>query len=598
MKIKQWIFPLLVVLVCALWMASKTRVPVNAPGEMNIHGFGRLPVVYQGRLKPFDTLARNGLIVLSNKQTFVDATGKRQPAIRWLLDALSHAPATFEHKVFRIDNIRVLDKLGLKRREGYLYSINDFREGINGLDEDNKRIISLEPDQRDAFDNKVIEFSEKIELYRRFTESHRLLPVGNKEQIQAEIQRQQMLTRMAIPYSVPPQNEGEEWQPFMRAALSSLVGKENKPVQHLAKMLDAYQQGDVQTFNASLEEYQTLLTKMALPKTEHLDFEIFFNHFEPFYHAAVLYLFVFLLGCFSWLGWSKHFNRAAFLLLAFTAVIHTWALFARIALSGYPPVTNLYSSAIFIGWGCVLLGLVLEVVYKIGVGNLVASLAGFATLLIAHFLAGDGDTMEMMQAVLDTKFWLATHVTTVTLGYTATYFAGGLAMLYIIRGVFTTTLDKGTETILARMIYGVVCFALLLSFVGTVLGGLWADDSWGRFWGWDPKENGALMIVMWNAVILHARWGGLIRGRGLAVMAVFGNIITTWSWFGVNQLGVGLHAYGFMESTVWNIFLFVTSQIILMGIALIPQTSWRSYSKAGSGADPKSLQDLEPAPAD
>ena len=99
------------------------------------------------------------------------------------------------------------------------------------------------------------------------------------------------------------------------------------------------------------------------------------------------------------------------------------------------------------------------------------------------------------------------------------------------------------------MLYGTLCFAIFFSFVGTVLGGLWADDSWGRFWGWDPKENGALMIVLWNALVLHARWGGMVKGRGLATLAVGGNIVTTWSYFGVNELGVGLHAYGASESS-------------------------------------------------
>ena len=100
---------------------------------------------------------------------------------------------------------------------------------------------------------------------------------------------------------------------------------------------------------------------------------------------------------------------------------------------------------------------------------------------------------------------------------------------------------------IARMTYGTLCFAIFFSFVGTVLGGLWADDSWGRFWGWDPKENGALMIVAWNALVLHARWGGLVGDRGLAMLAVWGNAVTAWSFFGVNELGKGLHSYGFTE---------------------------------------------------
>ena len=167
------------------------------------------------------------------------------------------------------------------------------------------------------------------------------------------------------------------------------------------------------------------------------------------------------------------------------------------------------------------------------------SLIGFGTLVIAHHLSLGGDTLEMMRAVLDSNFWLSTHVVTVTTGYASTFLAGFLAIIYILRGVLTRSLDRPTADALARMVYGIVCFATFFSFVGTVLGGIWADQSWGRFWGWDPKENGALIIVLWNAVILHCRWAGIVRQRGLMALAVFGNIVTAWSWFGTNMLGVG-----------------------------------------------------------
>jgi ABC-type transport system involved in cytochrome c biogenesis permease subunit len=246
-------------------------------------------------------------------------------------------------------------------------------------------------------------------------------------------------------------------------------------------------------------------------------------------------------------------------------------------LEGRPPVTNLYSSAIFIGWAAVILGMVLEKIYRDGIGCVVASFAGFVTLIIAHNLALSGDTMEMMRAVLDTNFWLATHVVTVTLGYASTFVAGFLAIIYILRGVFTTTLSESTAKSLARMVYGIVCFATLFSFVGTVLGGIWADQSWGRFWGWDPKENGALLIVLWNATILHARWGGLVRERGLMNLAVFGNIVTSFSWFGVNMLGIGLHSYGFTDAAFKWLILFIGSQVAIILLGLLPQKLWRSF---------------------
>jgi ABC-type transport system involved in cytochrome c biogenesis permease subunit len=186
----------------------------------------------------------------------------------------------------------------------------------------------------------------------------------------------------------------------------------------------------------------------------------------------------------------------------------------------------------------------------------------------------------MMIAVLDTNFWLATHVTCVTFGYTATFVAGFFGIMYVIQGVFTRRLDADLRRSLSQMIYGIVCFATLLSFTGTVLGGIWADQSWGRFWGWDPKENGALLIVIWNALVLHARWCGLVKQRGMAVLAIAGNIVTAWSWFGTNQLGVGLHAYGFNEHLKDGLRWFWLSQLVLIGIGSMPLSRWRSFAPA------------------
>jgi cytochrome c biogenesis factor len=141
---------------------------------------------------------------------------------------------------------------------------------------------------------------------------------------------------------------------------------------------------------------------------------------------------------------------------------------------------------------------------------------------------------------------------------------------------------------LAKMIYGVTCFAVLLSFVGTVLGGIWADESWGRFWGWDPKENGALMIVIWTALVLHARWAGIVKARGLANLAIFGNCVTAWSWFGTNLLGVGLHTYGFMQGAMFWLLVFVMSQLAIIGIGCLPWNAWSAPVQAPPTPPPPS----------
>ena len=323
--------------------------------------------------------------------------------------------------------------------------------------------------------------------------------------------------------------------------------------------------------------------------------EFFYNQFQPFIKATALYIVTFILGCVFWFSRSRVLHRSAALLLGLAFLLHTAGLLFRMLLEGRPPVTNLYSSAVFVGWGAVCLGVALEWFYRNGMGMVTAAIVGFVTQIIAHNLSLGGDTMEMMRAVLDTNFWLATHVV-VDHARLLRHLRGRVprASSTSCCGVLTPlALDAGApaqHARLAKMVYGIVCFATLFSFIGTVLGGIWADQSWGRFWGWDPKENGALIIVLWNALILHARWGGLVRERGLMNLAIFGNIVTSLSWFGVNMLGIGLHSYGFMDAAFKWLMLFVASQLLLMGLSLLPLRyclSFRSNAKAVIGPAPE-----------
>lgn len=363
-------------------------------------------------------------------------------------------------------------------------------------------------------------------------------------------------------------------------------------------MLDSYRAEDIEGFNKNLVEYRNLIDNFdheaedeaLLAKT---GFEAFYNRFGAFNLASWLYVFAGVLAALGWLFLPQVFQRAAFWTIATVFLIHTAALVGRIYISGRPPVTNLYSSAIFIGWSVVFGSLILEWISKLGVANIVGAASGFLTLRIASNLASDGDTFVVLEAVLDTQFWLATHVVCITLGYATTYLAGLLGALYVGLGVFTPTLSRNVGKEIIRMTYGVLCFATFFSFVGTVLGGLWADDSWGRFWGWDPKENGALIIVLWNALVIHARWGRLVQDRGVAILSVLGNAVVSWSWFGVNELGVGKHAYGFTEGRLAWLALFITSQLLIAGVGTIPRALWMSNRAADD--DSPSDQSVIPA---
>ncbi len=538
------------VVLFAIWFfQSGTRPPKEAATDFQLDAFARLPVKFEGRKKPVDTLARNLLTVLSGKQS-VREEGKKIPAVQWLADSVSGRPEAMDYRVFRIENLDVLSNLGLEERKGFRYSYRELLPTLGKLDAATRSAYAKDDRERDLYDRQAMKVANQVYLFRN---------------VEASFRDAGATFSSSVPL-VPPPVGATRW----RTAATSRDWK---------ALLAAYRNGNAELFNSTLKGYRAVLQSGHPAVLDKLGFEVFYNRLGAFMKSAELYLLVFILSLFGWLFRKEGLLGAARTLMACAFVPHTFAIVARVFLSGYPPVTNLYSSAIFIGWGAVLLGLIMETAFRkrsAGMGNLVGGIAGFATLLIAHFLAGDGDTLEQMRAVLDTRFWLTTHVITISLGYMATFVAGTIGVFYIFSGLFSRRLDPETEEGLYRMMYGITCFALLFSFVGTVLGGLWADDSWGRFWGWDPKENGALLIVLWTAIMLHARYGKMVGHRGFAVMAVGGNIVTAWSWFGVNQLGVGLHSYGFTQSTTFWLLIFVLSQFAVVLLGLVPSRHWKS----------------------
>lgn len=433
----------------------------------------------------------------------------------------------------------------------------------------------------------------------------------------------------ALPSIIPPEKNqpSEAWTNVGSALMSSIenMGSTggrlslNENLQLYAEVQSSYKNGDVEGFNKAVKQLGLYMQELDRPHkaarsewyigklisatfgklVNHFQkpslkakVEYFLNHLDPFACAKGIYMlgFVAALIFVARPKWQASWTSALGLtVLAFA--VHSFGILLRMLLEGRPPVTNLYSSAVFVGWGAILLALFTEVLFRNGLSILGCTLIGFATLMVAHALSLDGDTMAMLQAVLDTNAWLATHVTTVTLGYSATFVAGFLGLVYMLMGITTPYLDRDRRKMLGKVIYGIVCFATLFSFVGTILGGIWADQSWGRFWGWDPKENGALLIVIFNAIILHARWGGMIRERGLVAMVIFGNVITAFSWFGTNLLGVGLHSYGFMEGTFRPLTLFMASQVLLTLTGMfLPEKFWLSYRRSSDGIEsPKAV---------
>jgi ABC-type transport system involved in cytochrome c biogenesis permease subunit len=298
-------------------------------------------------------------------------------------------------------------------------------------------------------------------------------------------------------------------------------------------------------------------------------------HADYFFYAQWIFLVGFVAVALTWVspgsGFEKGSRIAAWGLLGTAIVLAVTGVVIRCLIMQRPPITTLYETILFIGASCALLGLIAESITRRGLGLLVAAISGTACMFLSiQFEASEAtDTLQQLQAVLITNFWLSTHVPMINLGYAASMVAALISMIYFVQrlfGVFRT--GEGDARLLTRVAYGFICAGLFLSLVGTVLGGIWANYSWGRFWGWDPKENGALMIVLMSLVILHARLGGYIREIGLHCCNLILGCIVIFSWFGVNQLGVGLHAYGFTDGTWPKIYAYWISQFLLLGYGL------------------------------
>ncbi len=595
---RKWVVGGVFLLAAALFV--KDLLPPSYPDGWDLGKLASIPVQEGGRIKPLDTIARTSLMMIAGRQSYQDAEGGSHDAVEWFTELVLNPREASRREVFRIDHPDLVGLIGFQNEKRKYFSLAEIAPHLESLREQFAEVPE-ESRLRTSYQKALAKLQNSLTLYDRT--AYILVPppvFGNAEQTYAMVERVlrdaasadpeaedarnarnalqlftgqfEQLAGSSSVQAIPPR-PGEDdmaWQSLGQGLLDALESGTLDPVlTSWADASTAFRNGDAPSFNAAMDSLHGLYSERSGERAAKTGFEYFFNTFSPFYYSMELYVIIFIIAAFSWMGWSRTLAKTAFWLLLIAFAVHTFGMGARIYIQARPPVTNLYSSAIFVSWAAIPLCLYLERRYFNGIASAAAALMGFATLIIAHHLSFSGDTLEMMRAVLDSNFWLATHVPTVTLGYSATFLAGLIAFIYIIRATLFGGVDKKMEQVISGMVYGAVCFALLFSFVGTVLGGIWADQSWGRFWGWDPKENGALMIVLWNALILHARWARVASTMGIMQLAIVGNIITAWSWFGTNMLGVGLHSYGFMDSAFFWLLAFIISQLAIIALGYV-----------------------------
>ncbi len=566
-----WLIALVIV-----WPVFK---PVFQKTESPVEHLGQLPVLEEGRIKPLDSVARHNLLQFRGKQSIRTDSGK-VTAIEWLTDLLLDREAAHTLPVFRIDHPNIVGLLGHEAGTRKYFSYREMEPHLPRI-QDQARSVDPDTDQWSAYERAINQLFGNLIQYQILTQTVYPLglrsPVGSfyhsaSDSLQkaAEVMASNGAGASALRRHVQQVEdmaqsplfllyEDGQWRNPGQVLQEAATADEAFPseLHTLANLSQARRDGDRDSFAVQVE---ALHAEAPRDIEDNPGTEYYFNQSQPFVVSLILYVFIILLVFLGWQFSPRIFLGPAYGILLLALAVHTYGLILRVIITGYAPVTNLYSSAVFVGWMAVILSAVFEYFQRKGVGSLAAAVVGFLSLLVAHHLGDSGDTMEKMRAVLNSNFWLSTHVITITMGYGATFLAGFLGIIYILYGWFRRGLSKEMQKSFHRMIFGATCFALLFSFVGTVLGGIWADQSWGRFWGWDPKENGALMIVLWTTMMIHALRCGMIQTRGLVNLAIGANIITAWSWFGTNMLGVGLHSYGFMDSAFFWLVLFWLSQ--------------------------------------
>jgi hypothetical protein len=339
-----WAAPVAIAGICFLYALSAGMNSDKPKEPFNLQAFAKIPVTYNGRVQPIDSLAINSLRIISGKAVLRD-NGEKYPAIKWLADVFAGNDAAMGYKVFRIDHPDIKAALDLKQEDKYFSADEIMR--LKGTEQERaERLAKIEEvatpaaktakKDRDLYQQKWAELAQHLNLFAQLRQWERLL-------------------------IVPPAKSGGEWQSLITSVQQTQQGTTMPPAaRSFVTALDAYDRNDSATFNREVGSYAQLVDPSLAQQTRKVGFEVFFNTFAPFYVCMVLYVIVFVLACVSWLGFTRPLWRSAMGVLLITLAVHSFGLIARMYISGRPPVTNLYSSAVFVAWGTVMLALALD----------------------------------------------------------------------------------------------------------------------------------------------------------------------------------------------------------------------------------------------
>jgi ABC-type transport system involved in cytochrome c biogenesis permease subunit len=550
----------------ALSSALVAPAPLQAGDELL--PLRQIAVQDGGRAKPLDSFARELAKRVQGAKPFGFERVSGLEPIEWLLASLAAPDRWRGEPIVKVTHAGLRQAAGLPAdRDRFSFQELAAHPGFEKAVAQVRAKLDRNEDL-DPVDREVLDLYETLQTYQGVMSGETLHVVPHPDDPKAAWYS---LADLASPQAAAiPQVQR------VRALTSALVL--------------AYREGDragVSTAAAALGSRLAEISPSVYPSAKDLRMEVHYNSLKPFRTAWVFYLLGFLMLLASFPLASRTLSWGGMTLVVLAFLSHAYGMVLRVLISGRPPVTNMYESVVWVAFGGVLFALIFEAVYKVRFFATCASALAVVCLILADNVPILDGSISPLVPVLRDNMWLTIHVLTITLGYAAFTLAMGIGHLNLGLYFFRPG-QAGLFKTLSLFLYRALQVGTLFLAVGTLLGGVWASYSWGRFWGWDPKETWALIALLGYLAILHGRFAGWIKDFGMAVGSLVGYLLVLMAWYGVNfVLGTGLHSYGFGSGGYWYVGGFVAFEVLVIAAAMLRRRSELARHAAAQSPTPQ-----------
>lgn len=491
-----------------------------------------LPILHGGRVKPYGVFAKETLELLYGKSQFEARPAHELVTTMWLQPDLWQKQEFIEIKHFGLKQA-----LGLSKEIKYVSLDFLFKQArLTDLFQE----LQVKRDQKlklDPFGQAVQRLESQLVTYRELAAGRllKLLPITDAQdwlsidQFNDEQTKELLKVTQAFVETLGPQATTEK-KSLLQKQVQEFIQKQGISAEVIEKVKWELHYQDLHPFRVAWGAYALALLVATL-------------------------IWIFKKNQYSWLMWMAVVSGLAF---------HLYGFALRSFLSGRAPVTNMYETVVWVGFGAVLFAVILELVYRWRLVLVGGTAVGLFCLILSDLAPAVLDpSIQPLEPVLRSNFWLTIHVLTITISYAAFFLAfalGDIGLFFILKNEERYQ-DRIKAIVLAS--YRAMQIGIGLIAPGIILGGIWADYSWGRFWGWDPKETWSLIALLGYLAVLHARLAGYLKNFGLLVAAILTFSLVVMSWYGVNfVLGAGLHTYGFGAGGVEYVAGFVGLHLI------------------------------------